>query len=239
MNIRAVIILVIIIIFAVGFGVMSFTSFQATSLTQAYQSGKANVTQITEAGTIPHQVSINNTDNKPIAVKKGDVLTSSSSQDLVIAENKQIPPNSNGTVKAYCYEPQQKASPGEKLVPGNQSSTAVKQIIEQSNIADSKNATQSQLQIWALVSGGNVNVYTGEAPAVVEKGNMYYYQLSQNLTNAKNDVMTKFNLTAEQIQNINLTSIQTNTGNISNWTGSLMDWLNGFIEWIKNTVGIQ
>jgi hypothetical protein len=234
MNMRAVIILVIIFIFALAFGLMSFMSFQTTSLTQAYQSGKANVTQITEAGTIPHQVTINNSDTKPIAVKKGDVLTSSSSQDLVIAEDKQIPPNSNGTVKAYCYEPQQKASPGEKLTPGNQSSTAVKQIIEQSNTADSKNATQSQLQIWTLVTGGNVDVYTGEAPALVEKGNMYYYQLTQNLTNAKNEVMTKFNLTADQIRNINLTGIQNNTGD---WMNGLMNWLNGLVEWIRSLTG--
>ncbi len=238
MNFRAVILLVIILIFAVGFGLMSFTSYDATPLNNAYQSGKVNITQNTEAGTIPHQVIINNTDTKPVSVEKGDVLVSNSSQDLVIAENKKIAPNSSETVNAYCFEPQQKASPGAKLVPNNQSSNMVKKVIEDSDPSNQQNATQAQLQIWTLVSGGNVDVYTGEAPAVVEKGNIYYYQLSQNLTNAKNDVMTKFNITADQIRNINITAIQNNTGDISNWFGGLMDWLNGFIEWIKNLTGI-
>jgi hypothetical protein len=78
------------------------------------------------------------------------------------------------------------------------------------------------LQIWILVGKGNVNPYTGEARALVENQGIRYYQLRQNLSNAKNSVMEQFNMTDTTIENISITS-DSNTAN--QWFSDLRQWL--------------
>ncbi len=185
MNIRLVIIIFIIIVFAAGTGGLSYTQLAGVPLTQAYNEGHVVITQITSAGTVPHQVSVNNTGTKPIIMSVGDVLMSSSSQNLVVAENSTVPPNSTGVVKAYCLEPAKTAVPGTTFNDVGVFSDAIKDVIYSSNPDDLENATTTQLEIWILSTGTDIDVYSGEPVALVKQQQTTYYQLQQQIIYAK------------------------------------------------------
>jgi len=79
------------------------------------------------------------------------------------------------------------------------------------------------------VSKGNVDVYSGEAMAVVQNQKTKYYQLQEKLDTAKKNVMSRFNLTSEGIQNISFTVESSN---------SASTWINDLRQWFKNNLGI-
>ena len=227
MNIRLVFLILIIVIFAAGTGFLSYSQSTGISLTQAYANGNVVIIQNTSAGTIPHQVSITNKGNDPVKVQIGDVLSSNSSQDLVIAENKTLKINSTDLVSAYCIEPSQRAVPGVKLKVNGTSSNAVKQVIEGSNIKDLSNATNAQVQIYILTSGVDFNIYSGEPVAVVQSQNINYTKLRQIVSDAKTALSTKFGVTVDNIDNIN----QNTTSNSSNTVDE-------FLNWLKTSTGV-
>ncbi len=227
MNIRLVFLILIIIIFAFWTGFESYSQSTGLTLNQAYSDGFVNITQNTSAGTVPHQVNIFNNGKDPIKAEVGDVLSSESSQDLVIAENKTIKKNSTDTVYAYCLDPSQRAVPGVKLKANGTSSDAIKQVIYGSNLQDINNATNTQVQIWILTSGVNFNIYSGEPVALVETQKINYTKLRQIVSDAKTAISTRFNVSVDNIKNLN----QNKTSNSSN----LID---GFSSWLKNTTGI-
>ncbi len=227
MNIRLVFLILIIVIFAAGTGFLSYSQSTGISLTQAYANGNVVIIQNTSAGTIPHQVSITNKGNDPVKVQIGDVLSSNSSQDLVIAENKTLKINSTDLVSAYCIEPSQRAVPGVKLKVNGTSSNAVKQVIEGSNIKDLSNATNAQVQIYILTSGVDFNIYSGEPVAVVQSQNINYTKLRQIVSDAKTALSTKFGVTVDNIDNIN----QNTTSNSSNTADE-------FLNWLKTSTGV-
>jgi hypothetical protein len=222
MNIRLIALIVVLIGFSFGCGVLSFLYGGGINLEQAYNNNQISLVQKTYAGSIPHNVIVKNNGSQPVVVEKGTILTSDESQDLVIIENKKISPNSNDSVQAYCLEPNQKAIPHKKLKPSGIVSPEINHIIDNSEPSNLQNATKSQLQIWILVGKGNVNPYTGEARALVENQGIRYYQLRQNLSNAKNSVMEQFNMTDTTIENISITS-DSNTAN--QWFSDLRQWL--------------
>ncbi len=225
MNIRVVSVVLIILLFALVSGLLSYSLYGGMPLKEAYGGGNIKVIQETAAGTIPHEVKIINDGNKDIKVKKGDVLASTVSQDLVIAEDKQISSNSNGTVKAFCLYPSPKAVVNARLLPTNDTYNAVNRVISNSNPSDPQNAMKTQLQIWVITTGGNLNPYTGEPVAVVESQNMTWKQLRQNISSAKSDIMTLFNVTENQIGSLNQT--QSSPGQTSSWIGSTISWIKG------------
>ncbi len=229
MNVRLVLLIVLVFAFAGGCGAVSFLSGGGITLEQAYDIKQVEIIQKTTAGTIPHNVTIKNNGTKPIVVDKGTSLKSKESQDLVIIEDKKVSPGSNDTVKAYCIEPETKAIPGATLTPSGMVSNQIKQIIDTSNPSDLQNATQSQLQIWIIVGKGQVDPYTGEAMAVVQTQKIKYYQLQEKLNTAKNEVMVRFSLTAESIQNLSSTADSNNQA--TTWLGDLR-------QWIRSTLGI-
>jgi hypothetical protein len=213
----------LIVIFAAGFGAISFLSSGGITLQQAYDNNQVNIIQKTYAGSIPHNVTIKNNGSKSLVIDKGTILKGKDSQDLVIVEDKKINPNTNDTVRAYCIEPDQKAIPGKILTPSGAVSSQIKQIIDNSNPSDLQNATQSQLQIWVIVGKGNVDPYIGEAMAVVQNQKIKYYQLQQKLNTAKTEIMQRFNITQEAIQSIPTTSDSNNSANT--WGSDLRQWI--------------
>jgi hypothetical protein len=80
-----------------------------------------------------------------------------------------------------------------------------------------------------VVDRGEVNTSTGEAAAVVSSQKIRYYQMRQNLTTAKNDVINRFNLTGEGLQNLQSTS-ESNNGNIPG--------INNFLTWLRSSIGM-
>lgn len=223
MNIKVLGIVFLIVLFALVSGLLSYSVSEGIPLKEAYSSGNIKVIQETAAGTVPHEVMITNNGNNAIKVKKGDVLTSSISQDLVIAEDKKIAVNSNETVKAYCIKSSPRAEAGTKLLPVNSTYSAVNKVLSNSNPSDSQSAMKAQLQIWVITSGGTLNPYTGEPVAVVETNDISWTQFRQDITSAKNDVMELFNINESQIKNLNQNQGQSGTGNI--------------LDWIKSSIG--
>ena len=227
MNIRLVILIFVIVFFAAGTGFLSYSQSTGISLTQAYTNGNVVITQNSTAGTIPHQVNIVNNGRDPVKVQVGDILTADSSQNLVVAENKTLKTNSTELVSAYCIEPSQRAIPGVKLKVSGTSSNAIKQIIESSNLKDLDATTNAQMQIFILTSGVDFNIYTGEPVAEVQNQNINYTKLRQIIATAKNNISTRYNVTADEIQNIN----QSQTSGSNNIVDS-------FLNWFKTTTGI-
>jgi hypothetical protein len=229
MNIRFILVVVVIALFAIGSGTISFVSGSGITLKQAYDNKNVEIIQSTAAGSIPHNINLKNNGTRPVVVDKGTVLENDYSQDLVIIEDKKISPGTNTTIKAYCFEPEQKAIPGAKLSPSTMASSNIMEIIDSSNPADLSNATISQLQIWIVVDKGEVNASTGEPAAVVRTQKIRFYQMRKNLATAKNDVKKRFNLTNEGLQNLESTS-GSNTGNILG--------INNFLTWLRSSVGM-
>ena len=227
MNLRVILLVFVIFIFAIGFGVMSYSQSLGVPLKQAYDEGKVTIVQNTTAGTVPHVVVVHNNGTKPVKLQKGDILKSNSSQDLVIAENDKVPQNSTGNVSAYCFEPGQEAVQGAKLSPSaTTASTQIKQIIDNSNPSDLQNATSTQLQIWTVVSGGNLNIYSGEPAALVDNQGITFSKLRQELANARSSVMTMFNVNSEGLTNLSQNSTTTSSG--------VQGVFNDFMSWIKS-----
>ena len=227
MNIRLVFLILVIVVFASWTGFESYSQSTGLPLAQAYSEGFVNITQNTSAGTVPHQVNISNNGKDPIKVVIGDVLSSESSQDLVIAENKTIKKNSTNIVSAYCLDPSKRALPGVKLKTNDTSSDAIKQVIYGSNINDINNATNAQVQIWILSSGVNFNIYSGEPVALVESQKINYTKLRQIVADAKTAISARFNVSADNIKNLN-----------QNGTSNSNGILDGFSNWLKSTTGI-
>jgi len=227
MNIRLAFLIFVIVIFAAGTGFLSYSQSTGIPLTQAYANGNVVITENTSAGTIPHKVNISNNGKDPLKVQVGDVLTSDSSQDLVIAENKTLKINSTDLVSAYCIESAQRAVPGVKLKASGTSSNAIKQVIEGSNLNDLANATNVQVQIYILTSGVDFNIYSGEPVAVVQNQNINYTKLRQIVSDAKTALSTRFGVTVDNIKNINQNTTS-NSGNIAN----------EFLNWIKTNTGV-
>ena len=223
MNIRVVSLVLVVLVFALISGIMSYSVSGGISLNEAYNTGKITVAQQTSAGTVPHQVMITNNASKSVKVKKGDVLESTVSQNLVIAEDKTIASDSNATVNAYCLDPSQRAVVGAKLLPTNTTYSAITRVISSSNPSNSQSAMNTQLQIWVITSGGNLNPYTGEPVAVVENNNITWSQFRQDIANAKSDVMSTFNVTEDNIKNLNQT--QSNSAQTSSWIDNTISWI--------------
>ena len=227
MNIRLVFLIFVIVIFAAGTGFLSYSQSTGISLTQAYTDGNVDITQVTPAGSIPHHVNITNNGNEPINVQIGDILVSNSSQNLVVAQNITIDKNSSDIVYAYCIQPSKKAVPGAKLNVNGTSSNAVIQVIEGSNPNILSNATSTQVQIFILTSGVNFYIYSGEPVAEVSNQSITYTKYNQIVTAASIALATRFNVTVNNISNIN-----------QNQTPNSTDSVTGFLNWVKTNTGI-
>jgi len=226
MNMRLVFSIFLIVLFATGFGFISYSQSTGKSLKDVYNTGNIVITQNTSAGTVPHIVNIVNNGPDNVKVEVGDILISQSSQDLVIAENKTINKNTTNTVFAYCLDPSKRAIPGETLKSNGTSTNAIKQTIMCSNINDINSATNAQTQIWILKAGADFNIYTGEPVAMVELQKINYTKLRQIVSDAKTAIATRFNIDVNNIDKLN----QNNTSNN-------MD-IGGLINWIKSSTGI-
>ena len=228
MNIRVISVISLICLFVIASIMLIFSVSGGMSLDKAYANGNVLVVQKTDAGTIPHEVDITNNGNSTINVKKGNMLSSSLSQDLVIAEDKQINKNSTGTIKAYGIEPTKRAVANTKLLPVNNTINSINKLLNNSDPYNAQNAYNTQLEIWVIVSGGNLNPYTGEPVDVVQTKGITWTQFRQNLADAKNNVMTTFNITESEIPNLN----QTSNPNSSNW-------INDTINRIKSILNLK
>lgn len=229
---RVLLLILVVIVFVLVGVFWCFNSAQGMGLKQAYDQGTVSVNQVTNAGSIPHKVNIINNGSQPVNVQQGDIITSPNSQDMVVAENVTIPPNSNQTVQTYCFEPNQKAVPGNNLTPsGDRASNQVIQIIQNSNITNIQNATSSQLQIWVLVTGGKVNIAGGEASALSEVQGLTTNQFNDEINKAQNQVTTFLNITTNQLQDLaNQTKVPSQS--------ELTSWIQNFINWLREMIGI-
>lgn len=231
MNIRVLGVIFVILLFALASGFLSYSVSGGTSLKDAYSEGNIKVIQETVAGTVPHQILITNSGNEAIKVKKGDILASSVSTDLVIAEDKKISASSNDTVKAYSIEPTQRAVVNAKLLPVNSTYNALNQVLRNSDPSNLQSTLKTQLQIWIIMSGNNLNPYTGEPVATAETRNLSWSQFRQEISDAKNGLLTLFNVKEDQIKDLNQNQAQSNAGQVQTS-------INNILSWIESSLGI-
>lgn len=206
MNYRIILVLIVVCLFATGLGAMNFISAKGLNLEDVYKDGNVVITQQTPAGTIPHEINVQNNGKNPVNVPKGIILSSKDSQDLVIARDEVVSANTNISVPAYCIEPDQKAVENKKLAVSGLAPQVIAEIASSSNPENPSDALNAQLKIWTIVGGADFNVYKGEVAAVSKKQNISFYDIKGNLSNAKIEVMTKFNLTTDQMNNVNINS---------------------------------
>ena len=225
MNIRAMILVLLVVVFAVAMGAINFASLGSVDLEKAQSQGTAWVIQNTAAGTVPHTVTITNNGTQAVRVNQGQLLESPDSQDLVVAENMTISPGSNGTVQAYCTEPAQKATPGSSLKANQAANPMVLFISQSSTPTDAASARQAQLKIWSLKTGGEVDPYTGEAAAMVKTSKSSYYQLRQDLSTARENLSSQFKLSNESLPSL------------ADQRDGLTRWLEGLGNWFKEFLG--
>jgi hypothetical protein len=228
MNFRVILLVILVLIFTVSGVYLSVVSFETNSLITAYDEGNLEITQNTTAGSVPHVILVRNGGKKPVMVESGQILRSDNSQDLVAAESKRINQNTSDYVRAYCFEPNQTADPGAKLIPKDKASYEIKHIIDNSNNVDAENSTITQLQIWIIVSDDNVDITKGEVQAFMKKQSITTAEITEELNNARSSLLESLNITEGQIKDINPTSSM-----------DLGDLINGFINWIKNAFNIK
>ena len=231
MNFRVILLVILVLIFTFSGIYLSMLSFDATSLKNSYGKGEVEIIQNTTAGTIPHVILIKNDGKQPIMVESGQILVSNSSQDLVVAEDIRVNQNSSSYIRAYCFEPNQTATPGSKLTPTDKASSDVQQLIKNSNLADPQNTTSTQLQIWILVSGDNVDLNSGEASVLLKNQNNNSTEIVNQLNEAKNNLLKNLNITEDQIKNIKTESTISSS--------DIVGWINEFINWIKTSFNIS
>jgi hypothetical protein len=227
MNIRVAGIVFIVVLFALTSGYMSYSVSSGDALNEVYNKENIQVIQSTSAGTVPHEVNVKNNGNNAIKVKKGEVLSSSVSPNMIIAEDKTVEPNSNETVKAYSLEPSERVNVGSKLLPVNTTYDSLNQIIDESDPSNKQSALNTQLEIWIIMSGGNLNPYTGEPVAVVEKNNIKWTELRQNISDAKTSIKNTFNVNENQISSLKNKDI--NAG---------QTWIDEISDYISSSSGI-
>jgi hypothetical protein len=206
MNFRIILVVIFIFLFASAMGAMNFISAKGLTLDEAYKNGDVEIIQQTTAGTIPHSITIANKGENPINIEKGSMLTSKSSQDMVIARDDVVLSGAKLTVPAYCIEPGEKAADKSKLKAAGLAPQVIIDIISISNPAQQSEAFNTQIKIWTITGGEDFNVYTGESLAVSQEQGISFYDIKQNMSNAKIEVMTKFNFTENQMNTININS---------------------------------
>ncbi len=225
MNFRVIGIVSIVVLFALASGYMSLSMSTGKKLSEVYNKENIQVIQLTSAGTVPHEVTVKNKGNDTVKVTQGEVLASSVSQDMVIAEDKTIEPNTEEQVKAYGLDPLKRANAGSRLLPINKTYDSITKVISLSDPSDSNNTLNTQLQIWIIMTEGNLNPYTGEPVAVVERSGLRWSQFRQDISEAEGDLMKTFNVTENEISNLKKKEIEQSwidiaSENINNLLGS-------------------
>jgi hypothetical protein len=226
MNFRVILLVLLVFIFTIGCILISNLSFQSTSLKDSYNDGNVDIIQNTSAGTVPHMILIKNKGKKPLMVESGQLLVSNSSQDVVVAEDKWVNQNSSSFIRVYCYQPNQTANPGTKLIPADKAPTEIRQIIKSSNLTENQNMTQTQIQIWLLVSKNDVNTNSGEAIAFTDKQGINSTDLTQKVQSARTGIIQSLNISETDIKNFNTNS--------STSFNDIFRWISAFVSWIEN-----
>lgn len=232
MNARILLVISLIFIFAFLSGGIGYITLGGPDLASAVSDGSAEVIQKGSAGDVPNTVEIRNTGNKPVRVDTGTLLVSNTSGDLLIATGTHVSPGSAEDVPAYSVEPEERTVPGVKLKPAGKAPALMVDVLSSSNPADPSDAFTTQLKLWVLARGDELNIYRGEVYAMVKKRDMRFYQLRENITAVRSELMDEYGLTEEQLSELNIASP------ILNQTGSPFK-LFSVLDALKNQIGAR
>ncbi len=209
MNYRIILVVFCICLFAFGMGALNLFSDRGLNLEDAFSNGKIEIIQSTEKGNIPHIIIISNNATKKIEVTKGSILSDNSTQNMVVARDITILPNSKGEVEVFSLNPEILVVKGKLLKPNGFASEVMLDIITSSNPSNHENALNTQLQIWVLTNGKYFNAYKGEALELSKEENMSYNELLDKIDEAKIQIKTKLEIKTElslnssEVMNIN------------------------------------
>jgi hypothetical protein len=128
-------------------------------------AGNATTSQVTPAGTVPHQVADSNDE----------------------------------TYYAFCMEPGQKAQVGETLTSSDISPAVIYDLVEKSNPDNINNAYNTQIKIWAILTGGNIDPHSGEASLLKEKMGISDNQFNEDVNTATEELKKEYGVKDGQI----------------------------------------
>jgi len=206
MNLKIVLVVGLIFLFAVSSGGICYLVMGGPDLEAAYQNGKAEAVQKTQAGKIPHTVQVKNSWDRPVRVLSGTLLTGDGSGGLVIASTVTVPAGSSVEVPAYSTEPEKRTVPGSKLKPTGQAPGLIRDVISSSNPDNPDEAMKTQLKIWVLARGDKLDIYRGEVYAAVKKRDMRFYQLKERLEAVKAELKADYGLTDDELSAADINS---------------------------------
>ncbi|BAZ98658.1 hypothetical protein [Methanothermobacter sp. EMTCatA1] len=203
---RIILVIGTIFLFAFLSGLLGYVTMGGPDLETAYHEGNVEITQKSSAGEVPHTIEVKNSGQRPVRVKTGTILRSETSGDLVTAEDAEVAPESSAEVLAYSLEPERRTMKGSDLEPAGTVPSLMQDVISSSNPENPQEAFRTQLMIWVLARGDDLNIYRGEVYATVKWRDMRFYQLRDNITAVKSEIASEYGLTEDQLNEVNINS---------------------------------
>ena len=203
---RIILVIGTIFMFALLSGIIGYVTIGGPDLEGAYHEGSVKITQKSSAGDVPHTVEVKNMGQRPVRVKTGIILRSEASGGLVTASSTEVAPGSSAEVFAYSIEPERRTMNGASLEPAGTVPSLMRDVLSSSNPEDPQDAFRTQLMIWVLARGDALNIYRGEVYAVVKARDMRFYQLRDNVTAVKSELVSEYGLTEDQLNEVNINS---------------------------------
>lgn len=108
--------------------------------------------------------------------------------------------DSNGiTYYAFCMEPGQKAKVGESLTIADISPGVIYDLVEKSNPDDGNNAYKTQIKIWAILTGGNIDSNSGEVSILKDEMGISDNQFKIDINTATDELKKEYGVKDGQI----------------------------------------
>lgn len=108
--------------------------------------------------------------------------------------------DSNGVIYyAFCMEPGQKAHVGEALTSADISPAVIYDIVEKSNPDDINNAYNTQIKIWTVLTGGNIDPHSGEVSLLKDEMGISNNQFNEDVTTATEELKREYGVKNGQI----------------------------------------
>lgn len=111
----------------------------------------------------------------------------------------QIADSEGVTYYAFCVEPGQKAQVGQKLNHADTAPAVVNDLVEKSNPDDSNNAYKTQIKIWTILTGGNIDSNSGEVSLLKEERGISDNQFKADVNTATDELKKEYGVKDGQL----------------------------------------
>ena len=103
------------------------------------------------------------------------------------------------TYYAFCMEPAQKANVGQQLDYTDTAPAVIYDLVEKSNPDDGNNAYKTQIKIWTILTGGNINSDSGEVSLLKEEMGISDNQFKADVNTTTEELKKEYGVKDGQI----------------------------------------